>query len=216
MIFGQGATPDFVIAFGTASFADAASYNGCVVAGTNAYLFNPYRNAPAGIVHDPTADWDDPTKVGILMTSEAGRAVFTSLGTNPNTILSINARLTPAPSYAAATLAFIPAANYIAVGDLNITNYDDYVWADPMALKDCLENNPTYPVGSLETTHGLIRSMSEAPFLFVSGITNRLGYLNQEQAPRSIAQNFAAAHNAGVALAWLLPLIVRAVSPPTP
>jgi hypothetical protein len=110
---------------------------------------------------------------------------------------------------------FIPAANYIALSDLNITNYDDYVWADPMALKDCMSSNPAYPVGSVETTHGLIRSMTDAPFLFVSGITNRLGYLNEEQAPRSIAQNFGAAHNAGIALAWLLPLILQSVLSPT-
>jgi hypothetical protein len=57
--------------------------------------------------------------------------------------------------------------------------------------------------------------MSEAPFLFLSGITNRLGYLNEEQAPRAAAQNFGAAHNAGVALAWLLPLIAQAVIPPS-
>jgi hypothetical protein len=215
-IFGQGAAPDFVVAFGTASFADSTSYNGCVIAGTNAYMFNPYRNPPAGVVHDPSADWDDQTKVGKLLTSTSGRAVLTGLGSSPSIPLSINSRLTPAPSYSAATPVFISAANYIALGDLNITNYDDYVWADPMALKDCLANNPTFPVGSVETTHGLIRSMSEAPFLFVSGITNRLGYLNEEQAPRAVAQNFAAAHNAGVALAWLLPLIAQTVNPATP
>lgn len=116
------------------------------------------------------------------------------------------------PSYAAATPVFIPAANYVSLSDLNITNYNDYVWADLAALKDCLAKNPTYPVGSVETTHGLIRTMSDAPFLFLSGIVNRLGYLNQEQAPRSIAQNFTAAHNAGVALAWLLPLIVQSLA----
>jgi hypothetical protein len=213
-IFNSGQTPDFVAAFGTASFPDATTYNGCVVSGTNAYLFNPYRSAPSGVVHDPSGDWDDPSKVEQLLTSNSGSPVFGLLANNPNTLLSINARLSPVPSYAAATPVFIPAANYVALSDLNITNYNDYVWADPTALKDCLAQNPTYPVGSVETTHGLIRSMSDAPFLFLSGIVNRLGYLNQEQAPRSIAQNFTAAHNAGVALAWLLPLIVQSVMPP--
>jgi hypothetical protein len=214
-VFGNGRAPDFVVAFGTASFADATSYNGCVFAGTNAYMFNPYRNPPTGVTHDPSADWDDPAKVGKLLASATGHSIFTSLSNSPNTTLSINARLAPAPSYAASTPVFVPAGNYIALGNLNITNYDDYVWADPMALKNCLTTNPTFPVGSVETTHGLIRSMSEAPFLFLSGITNRLGYLNQEQAPRAVAQNFAAAHNAGVALAWLLPLIAQAVIPPS-
>lgn len=212
-IFGKGPTPDFVVAFGTASFPDATPYNGCVVAGTNAYLFNPYRDPPAGVAHDPAGDWDDEAKIGNLLISNSGRAVLALLGNCPNTLLSINTRLSPVPSYAAIPPVFVSAANYIALSDLNITNYDDYVWADPMALKDCLVKNPTYPVGSVETTHGLIRSTSEAPFLFVSGITNRLGYLNQEQAPRAVAQNFAAAHNAGIALAWLLPLIARSLNP---
>jgi hypothetical protein len=166
------------------------------------------------VVHDPAADWDDPAKVGHLLTSNGGRAVFSLLSSSPNTRLSIDTRLSPVPSYGASNLAFIPAANYIALSDLNITNYDDYVWADPVAVKDCTTNNPASPIGSIETTHGLIRSMSDAPFLFVSGITNRLGYLNQEQAPRAVAQNFSAAHNAGIALAWLLPLIVQSIDPP--
>jgi hypothetical protein len=213
-IFGTGPAPDFVVAFGTASFPDATPYNGCVVAGTNAYLFNPYRNPPAGVVHDPTGDWDDAAEVGTLLTSNSGRGVFPLLSNSPNTRLSIDTRLTPAPSYAATPPVFVPAANHIALSDLNITNYDDYVWADPMALKDCLAKNPAYPVGSVETTHGLVRSMSDAPFLFLSGITNRLGYLNEEQAPHAITQNFAAAHNAGIALAWLLPLIGQLLNPP--
>lgn len=213
VIFGKGPAPDFVVAFGTASFPDATPYNGCVVSGTNAYLFNPYRNPPGGVIHDPTGDWDDPAKVGHLLTSDAGRAVFTLLNNSPSTRLSIDTRLTPAPSYGAAPPVFIPAGNYVALSDLNITNYDDYVWADPMALKDCLRNNPSNPVGSVETTHGLVRSMSNAPFLFISGITNRLGHLNEEQAPRAIAQNFVAAHNAGIALAWVLPLVAQSLIP---
>jgi hypothetical protein len=211
-IFGNGLAPDFVVAFGTASFPDATSYNGCVVAGTNAYLFNPYRNPPAGVVHDATGDWDGAAKVGTLLTSNAGRGVFALLSSSPNTRLSIDTRLIPAPNYATIPPVFVPAANYVALSDLNITNYDDYVWADPMALNDCLAKNPAYPVGSVETTHGLVRSMSDAPFLFLSGITNRLGHLNQEQAPRAVAQNFVAAHNAGIALAWLLPLIAQSVN----
>ena len=45
-------------------------------------------------------------------------------------------------------------------------------------------------------------------FLFVSAIANRLGYFNMEAAPRNYAQDFAVAHNAAVALAWLLPSLL--------
>jgi len=114
---------------------------------TNAYPFNPYRNPPAGAVHYASGDWDDTTKVGALLTSPAAHRLFSKLSGSPSTTLAINTRLTPAPSYGAPNPSFIPAANYVAVADLNITNYDDYMWADPMALKDCLSSNPIYPVG---------------------------------------------------------------------
>jgi len=50
----------------------------------------------------------------------------------------------------------------------------------------------------------LIRIMSDAPFIFVSGLTDRLGYFNQDLGPRTVAQNFLAAHNAGIAVVWTL------------
>jgi hypothetical protein len=36
---------------------------------------------------------------------------------------------------------------------------------------------------SLETTHGLIRAQSNAPFMFVSGITDRVGSFHDEVDP---------------------------------
>jgi hypothetical protein len=58
----------------------------------------------------------------------------------------------------------------------------------------------------METTHGIIRELSDpAPFLFVSGITDTVPYFDMQVTPRLYPQNFVAAHNAGVALAWLLP-----------
>ena len=60
-IFNAGKQPDFVIAFGTAGFPDAATANGCVAVGSSAYLFNPYRDPPPGVTHDPKDDWDDPS-----------------------------------------------------------------------------------------------------------------------------------------------------------
>ena len=45
-------------------------------------------------------------------------------------------------------------------------------------------------------------------FLFVSGMANRVGYFNMEVAPRSYAQSFVAGHNAAVALAWIMPLLM--------
>jgi hypothetical protein len=70
-------------------------------------------------------------------------------------------------------------------------------------------STPKKIVGSVETTHGLIRLVVPSPqFLFVSGIANRLGYFNMEAAPRNYALDFVVAHNAGVTLAWMLPILL--------
>lgn len=201
-----GAKPDFVVAFGTASFPDTTSYNGCVVAGTNAYLFNPYRHPPTGVAHDTSHDWDSRAKVGHLLTSAAGAKFLGALKTDTTVLQFVSLLMSPVPCNPAEP-AVIAAANYIALGDINITNYDDFAWADAAAFEQCRKDNPSHPVGSVETTHGLIRLMTDAPFLFLSGITNRLGYFDQEQATNSISQNNIAAHNAGLVLAWLLPQI---------
>jgi hypothetical protein len=51
--------------------------------------------------------------------------------------------------------------------------------------------------------------MSDAPFIFVSGLTDRLGYFDQDLGPRTVAQNFLAAHNAGIAVVWTLAQILK-------
>jgi hypothetical protein len=110
----------------------------------------------------------------------------------------------------------IAAGSYTAVGVVNVTNCYDYVWADEMALHAFESTTEVRQgkaqIGSMETTHGIIRLQSEAPFIFVSGITDRIGRFNMDVAVRPYAQNFACAHNAGVATAWLIPTIVRYLS----
>jgi len=213
-ILAAGKPPDFVIAFGTAGFPDVATSNGCVAMGSNVFLFNPYRRAMPGVQHDDAGDWDDENKVGRLLTSKEGAAVVAQFSINPDLRFPIDARLNSPPANPANPPVLLPAANYVALSEVNITNYDDYAWTDRLAFEECRKANPAVPVGSIETTHGLIRCMCDAPFIFVSGITDRLGYFNQELGPRTVAQNFAAAHNAGIAVAWTLPLVLKALERP--
>ena len=107
----------------------------------------------------------------------------------------------------------LPAGNFVALSEVNITNYDDYAWTDRLAFERFRSEDPTAPVGSIETTHGLIRIMSDAPFIFVSGITDRLGYFNQDLGPRTVAQNFVAAHNAGIAVIWTFVQALKGMRP---
>jgi hypothetical protein len=63
----------------------------------------------------------------------------------------------------------------------------------------------------VETTHGVIRSCTEAPFAFLSGIVDRVGHFEDDVQPLVDAQNFVGAHNAGIVgavvvgrlLAWM-------------
>jgi len=163
----------------------------------------------AGVEHDAKEDWDDPSQVGRILNSAQGAAIARQFTIEPDRRLPIDARLIPAPVNPSLPPVLLPAANYVALSEVNVTNYDDYAWTDRLAVEQFRAKNPAAPVGSIETTHGLIRIMSDAPFLFVSGLTDRLGYFNQELGPRTVAQNFIAAHNAGVATVWTLSLVLQ-------
>ena len=212
-IFGAGKQPDLVIAFGTAAFPDSATANGCVAIGSSAYLFNPYREPQPGVAHDSKDDWDDTSKVGHLLTSDKGAAVVNQFSLDADLRFPIDERLCPAPTNSANPPVTLPVGNFVALSEVNITNYDDYAWTDRLAFEKFRAENPTAPVGSIETTHGLIRIMSDAPFIFVSGITDRLGYFNEDLGPRTVAQNFVAAHNAGIAVVWTLAQALKRMTP---
>lgn len=71
---------------------------------------------------------------------------------------------------------------------------------------------------SLDEVHGLVHELTEAPFLFVTGITHRAGDWDKGAGTKGCAQQHAAAYNASVALAFALPeldLMLRPVAPVT-
>jgi len=198
-------SPDFVVAFGTAGFPIvSSSYNGCVVIGANAFIYNAHKEDP-----NPQSPWDDSV-VPRPIKPTLPRDFFGEL--DPGLLAQIESRLIVPPMCPAEKEILIAAYNYTAVSAVNITNYDEYAWADPKALEVFKSQDALNPAGSIETTHGIIRVQSDAPFMFVSGITDREGAFssfNMEVSTRVYAQNFACAHNAGVAAAWLLPRIAN-------
>lgn len=204
MIAAAGPPPDLVVAVGTASLPDARSFNGSVAAGSSCFLFDPYSADP-----NPESRWSD-AGIGCLI-DEADRAKTNGLlaWLDREARPSVETRFLSPPLAPATPPILIVSTTSVAVSDVNVTNPDNYVWADPAALAAFSAAAPKRTVGSVETTHGVIRLCIPSPkFLFVSGIANRLGYFNSELSPRSYAQNFAASHNAGVAVAWLLPRIM--------
>jgi hypothetical protein len=195
--------PDLVVAVGTAAFPDAETKNGCVFIGSETFLFNPYDTA-APVSHDPAQDWVD-TRLGHVVRSEAGSRIVKELEHDCKLREEINKRLLQTPLNAASAPLVLADGDAVGLSVVNVTDPNDYVWADELALRSFKQAASHGIARSVETTHGLIRLTWEgAPFVFVSGIVNRLGHFNEDVAPRVIAQNFVAAHNAGIATMWLL------------
>lgn len=206
-----GAAPDMVIAFGTAGSREGVHTNGSVVIGRRVFIHDPRAGLP-----DRKGMWTPP-QPDQLIDSAYPRESLGKLDEQAR--YAAEARFIPCPVTPANPPLVLLGNGFASVGVVNITNYDEYVWAD-RAAEDSFqavvgaafkEAKPVAQIGSIETTHGIIRSASESPFIFVSGITDTEGLFDYQVTPRVYAQNTVAAHNAGVAIAWLLPGIIAAL-----
>lgn len=195
--------PDLVIAFGTAASESTISSNGCVIVGTRAFVHEPFADNPSA-GSGWTCDCFDRILLSSLDPGKDSKRFNTILG-DAAVRANINLRLLSPPNDPASEPSLFVASNYVAVSGVNVLNYDDFAWADAQTLRSFREHSDGSPIGSLETTHAVIRTASDAPFMFVSGIANRFLRFNKEAATKDYAQNFVAAHNAGVVIAWLMP-----------
>jgi hypothetical protein len=202
--FASGAAPDLVIAFGTAGSREELRINGCVVVGRRVFIHDPYASQT-----DRREMWTPP-RVDTVIESGLPASVFQDI--SPESQHSAEARFLSPPVAPAKPLLLLAGNGFISIGHVNCTNYDDYAWA-PYCAVESFNNNASRlgEIGSIESTHGLIRLASDAPFLYVSGIAARVRSFNIQVTPRVYAQNTVAAHNAAVALAWLLPGVIRAL-----
>ena len=191
---------DLTIAVGTASLpSDSHTENGNVAIGTRIFMHNGH---PGG--SNPDSNWSDGP-FDRIVDSSLPPDIFARIA-NVDMAAIANRFLVPPCSPAQANRVLCKYDN-IGLGTLNVTDYAEYATADQQTVKEANRTPGTGPLVSLETTHGLIRIQCKTPFLFVSGITNRLGHFDDEVKPRSYSQNTVAAHNAGVAIAGLLPQI---------
>jgi hypothetical protein len=191
-----GQRPDLVIAVGTASFPGETSENGNVVVGTNSFLHNADPK-------NPYSDWNDGP-FDTVIDSALDQSAFASITSIDSTVLD---RFLVAPLNPATERKLIAECSYVALGTINVTDPKKYALADKETREAYETRNNPELAKSLETTHGLIRVQSEASFIFVSGIANRLGHFGDDVYPRLYAQNTTAAHNAGVVLASMIPKI---------
>jgi hypothetical protein len=197
-----GTPPSLVIAFGTAGYPEDSIMNGSVVIGSRVFIHDPQTSTPERY---------KPKRVDGVTPGNLPEKFFRNIDGRVRGPAEQAFLRTPLAS--ADPPIILAGNNWVSVGTVNVTNYDDYVWTDPEAIaafKSLSPKKTRARIGSMETTHGIIQELSEpAPFLFVSGIANRVPYFDIQNVPRNYAQNFVAAHNAGVALAWLLPEAVR-------
>jgi hypothetical protein len=194
--------PDLTIAVGTAARGVGASDNGNVVVGSRVFMFNGNPNNPhskwiGGPFGTVIASGISPSFFGSVTSFEAP-------GTDQVRKYFMTAPINPAPA-----TAVITSVDHVALGDMNVTDSNDFKVADSATIAAFTKLGTNYPIGSVETTHGVIRATCGDNFLFVSGIANGIGLFGREVLPRLYPQNTVAAHNAGVVLANMLPLVVK-------
>jgi hypothetical protein len=195
IIFSRG-RPDAVIAFGTGTYPGEVNNNGNVSVGGTVFLHQP--SGPPN--HDSTWVWAHNME----------KLVFSSLSMQFLSDMKNDTALTAeiyrrwlVPRVNPAPAEILAEKDAVAISSVNIISNADYARVDGEAIAIARTAGAT-EIGSVETTHGVIRAQSDAPFLFVTGIPNRFGHFTDE-ALGNYPQNFVAAHNAGVLVSYLLP-----------
>jgi hypothetical protein len=206
--------PDVVVAIGTAGIVATPDVNGSVTVGSRIFVSDPFQQHPEEM-RQPGTDpelwmWDAPD--GALGVVHDSRVSPGFLGSDRSAMRrACEGLLLSPPLRPARTPVVLMGEGLASLGTVNVTNYDDYAWADADTVVRYRGATRRSGIGSVETTHGLIRlQWRDQPFLFVSGITDAVGAFDLDVGPRAYAQNFAAAHNAGVVVAHLVPEILAA------
>ncbi|HEY8919782.1 MAG TPA: hypothetical protein VIM87_25255 [Chitinophaga sp.] len=198
--------PDLVVAMGTAALGlDNSNNNGCVTLGSNIFIHNFHPNG-----ENPQSKWDDPAHFEKVLPSAIAPDFFKLL--DATTVSAIESGLLKPYLNPSPNIEVMSDKDYIGVSVVNITNYADYATSDTEGLKALAATGNKKPVGSVETTHGVIRLLCDAPFIFMSGITDREGHFADDVDgkdgkgnTKTSAQNFTAAFNIGVCLSHMIP-----------
>jgi hypothetical protein len=200
----SGGKPDLVVAVGTGA-SEGQRLNGSVVIGSRVFIHDPYAGE-----RDRTGMWTPPVADQVIPEGAVPAKFFRELDEDAR--YPAEGRFLSTPIEPSALPRIIAGHPFVSVGVVNVNDrYDHYAWADPAALASFARVTAGRErVGSLETTHGVIRSaFKDSPFLYVTGVTNTLRLFDLETTPRVYGQNLSAAHNAGVAVAWLIPQLVE-------
>jgi hypothetical protein len=192
---------DLVIAVGTAGYLSETSYNGCVVVGSRFFIRDAYETGA-----NPDSDMSDKDflkykgEFGKLLSQNINPKAFGKIFP-PNFKIQTEPKFLKVPNNPASRSTVLTSQYYTAIGTVNITDYGEYSWADKRSIEEYKQDGNLFPIGSLETTHGLIRLCSPSPTIFVSAITDREGNFDMEVTP---AQNYTASFNAGIVVGQMI------------
>lgn len=197
---------DLVIAVGTAGYPfEGFPMAGSVVIGSEFFIKNGNSSNPKSYFKSEL--------IGKIIESNVNAELFhPAKGIFNNTFRNLTeSKFIPVPNHKAEKMVCIASPVYCAISFVNVTEYSEYGWADQEAIDEYYEitkRTPNTkdsihrsPVGSIETTHGIIRVNSKSPTIFISAITDNLGYFNSEVTP---TQNYTASFNSGLVLGQLL------------
>lgn len=203
----QKENPSLVISCGTAGFGNEnLNNNGCVVIGCDIFVHNFHPNGS-----NSDSIWDDSSNFEKLIRSKVDQNFFDLIDESLKKSMAemfLKPFLNPSEN-----IKLIISKEVPGLSNVNITDNNDYNIADHEGIREMIKKGLRSP-DSVETTHGVVRLQSESPFIFISGITDRLGHFNDDVLGQDLngnlkkeAQNYTVSFNMGVCLSWLIPKI---------
>ncbi|HLK27276.1 MAG TPA: hypothetical protein VKT28_01750 [Puia sp.] len=182
--------PDLVMAAGTAGYPMDSPVAGCVVAGSRFFIHDGHPNNTSHL---------NLSCYETLFPQNVNPAI---LGLFNPPLKQVAEPLFIKPPVNPCVRPALLASQYMtAVSSLNVLDYGEYAWVDKEAAASFRKVNDSLPIGSIETTHALIRLSSGQPCMFVSAITDSEGRFDIEV---NNPQNYICSFNAGVALGNLI------------
>ncbi|QOZ50517.1 hypothetical protein [Bradyrhizobium sp. CCBAU 53338] len=195
-----GPAPDGVIAFGTGGYPGDVSYDGCATIGGTIFMHDASNGAPGS--------WSWPGYMDTLVPSKIAGSFFSSVAADQKMLDAISLEMIKPKNNPAKVLELLIAPDAVAVCSVN--EPPPYCDADKNSIAIAQQKGATN-ITSVETTHGVIRSMWDAPFMYVTAIPNRVCKFDEE-ARGIYAQEFPSSHNAGIALKYVIPSFVSAIA----
>lgn len=188
---------DLIICFGTAGYPEDIEINGSAMMGHNFFIHSGRDDNP-----ESKLKLEEEGKV-FGEASVITKNIYTVLAPDKNK-LPITSYLQQIPENPKKKPTAVATSTNVAISVINITDYDDYIWADKDGLDRYKSVDTKRRAASIETTHGLIAVYAKKlkmPSMWVSAITDREGFFDIEVNPM---QNYMCAYNAGIVMAKVI------------